>query len=440
MFSRITTLVLAVALVVAGFWGYREHKEKQAMLIKAENQYQRAFHDLSDRMNLLQDQLGKSLAINSKKQLTPSLTEAWRLAAEARSDVGQLPLSLMPFNNTMEFINDVGNFAYRTAVDHDGKEGLNDHEFQTLNELYKRSKKLENQLADVQSKVIKNNLRWMDAELALSQTEKKTDNQIVDGFRSMEKTVKNNTPLNFGPTLMGMKNRSRMEVKNLTGQQVTEAQAAQVAAQWLGRSSTEGIVAQKNGKGAPFPSYTVTAAQQGRRQAIFTVTIKGGKVTNMLNDRTVTEEKLDLSQASQKALAYLKKFGMGDDLEVVNIETHDNIGVYDIVPRQDGVRLYPDKITVQVALDNGEILGVNSREYVFNHRPRTLAKPKITEAQARTYVSPRVKLQEIQLSVAHNVVNEEVLAYEFVGTMDRDTYKVYISALNGDEVGIEKLN
>ncbi|ARU63032.1 germination protein YpeB [Tumebacillus avium] len=440
MFSRLTSLVLVVALVVAGFWGYREHKEKQAMLIKAENQYQRAFHDLSDRMNLLQDQLGKSLAINTKKQLSPSLTEAWRLAAEARSDVGQLPLSLMPFNNTMEFINDVGNFSYRTAVDRDGKEGLTDQEFKTLNELYKRSKKLENQLAEVQSNVLRNNLRWMDAELALTQTEKKTDNQIVDGFRAMEKTVKNNTPLNFGPTLMGMKSRNKFDVKNLTGQNVTEAQAAQTAAQWLGRSSTEGIVAQRNGKGAPFPSYTVTAQQQGRREAIFTISVQGGKVTNMLNDRTVTEEKLDLAQASQKALTYLKKFGMGDDLEVVNIETHNSIGVYDIVPRQNGIRLYPDKITVQVALDNGEILGVNSREYVFNHRPRTMAKPKLTEAQARTYVSPRLKLQETHLAVAHNVQNEEVITYEFVGTMDRDTYKVYISALNGDEVGVEKLN
>ncbi|ASS75162.1 germination protein YpeB [Tumebacillus algifaecis] len=440
MFSKITSLVLAVALVVAGFWGYREHKEKQALLLKTENQYQRAFHDLSDRMNLLQDQLGKSLAINTKKQLTPSLTEVWRLAAEARTDVGQLPLSLMPFNNTMEFINDVGNFSYRTAVDRDGKEGLNEQEFKTLNELYKRSKKLENQLAEVQSAVIKNNLRWMDAELALTQTEKKTDNQILDGFHAMEKSVKNSTPLNFGPTLQSMKNRNRVNVKNLSGQDVNEAQAAQIAAAWLGRSTADGITAQRNGKGAPFLSHTVTVPQEKRREALFTITVRGGKVTNMLNDRTVLEEKLDLSQASQKAIAYLNRFGINDSLEVVNIDTHDHIGVFDLVPRQGGVRLYPDKVIVQVALDNGEILGVNSREYVFNHKPRTLAKPKISQAQARTFVSSRVKVQETALAVAHNVQNEEVLAYEFVGTMDNDTYKIFISALNGDEVGIEKLN
>ncbi len=226
MFSRITSVVLLVALVVAGFWGYREHKEKQALLLKTENQYQRAFHDLSDRMNLLQDQLGKSLAINTKKQLTPSLTEVWKLAAEARSDVGQLPLSLMPFNNTMEFINDVGNFSYRTAVERDGKQGLNDQEFKTLTELYKRSKKLENQLADVQSNVIKYNLRWMDAELALTQTKKQTDNQIVDGFHAMEKSVKNSAPLNFGPSMKSMKNRNSVNVQNLTGPQVSEQEAA----------------------------------------------------------------------------------------------------------------------------------------------------------------------------------------------------------------------
>jgi spore germination protein len=439
MFSRITSVVLALALVVAGFWGYREHKEKQALLLKAENQYQRAFHDLSNRMNQLQDQLGKSLAVNSRKQLTPSLTEVWKLAAEAHTDVGQLPLSLMPFNNTMEFINDVGNFSYRVAVDKDGKQGLTDQEFKTLSELYKRSKTLENQLADLQSAVIKNNLRWMDAELALTQTEKKTDNQIVDGFRSMEKSVKNSRPLNFGPTMQSMRSRSQMNVKRLSGNPVTEQQAAQIAARWMGRASTEGIMVKKNGKGAPYPSYTATVQQNDGRAAIFTITVKGGHVTNMLNDRDVADEKLDLTQAQQRALAYLKAQGI-EAQEVVNIDTHDNIGVYDIVPLQNGIRLYPDKITVQVALDNGEILGVNSSEYAFNHRPRTLAEPKLTEQQARTYVSPRVKIEESNLAVAHNMQNEEVLAYEFVGTMDQDTYKIYISALNGDEVGVEKLN
>ncbi|MGZ4123395.1 MAG: germination protein YpeB, partial [Tumebacillaceae bacterium] len=70
MFSRITSFILVIGLVISGFWGYREHREKQALLLKAENQYQRAFHDLSDRMNALQDSLGKSLVVNSQKQLS----------------------------------------------------------------------------------------------------------------------------------------------------------------------------------------------------------------------------------------------------------------------------------------------------------------------------------------------------------------------------------
>ncbi|MFL6518293.1 MAG: germination protein YpeB, partial [Bacillus sp. (in: firmicutes)] len=39
--------VLAVAVVGTAYWGYQEHQEKNAILLNAENTYQRAFHDLS---------------------------------------------------------------------------------------------------------------------------------------------------------------------------------------------------------------------------------------------------------------------------------------------------------------------------------------------------------------------------------------------------------
>ena len=39
-----------------------------------------------------------------------------RLTSEARSDVGQLPLTLMPFNKTEEFLANIGDFSYRAAI------------------------------------------------------------------------------------------------------------------------------------------------------------------------------------------------------------------------------------------------------------------------------------------------------------------------------------
>lgn len=181
--------VLAVGVAGTAYWGYQEHQEKNAVLLNAENTYQRAFHDLTYQVDLLHDKIGTTLAMNSRQSLSPSLIEVWRLTSEAHSDVGQLPLTLLPFNKTEEFLSKIGNFSYRTAVRDLDKEPLSKDEYNTLKVLYKQSGDIQNDLRKVQHMVLKNNLRWMDVELALASGKETTDNTIIDGFKAVEKTV-----------------------------------------------------------------------------------------------------------------------------------------------------------------------------------------------------------------------------------------------------------
>ncbi len=115
MYRRIAAVLFPVAvlaLIGTAVWGYKENQEKSSLLIKAENQYQKAFHDLNFHMDKLQDELGKTLALNSRKQLSNSLTNVWRLSFAAQNDLGQLPLSIMPFDKTESFLARIGNFSY----------------------------------------------------------------------------------------------------------------------------------------------------------------------------------------------------------------------------------------------------------------------------------------------------------------------------------------
>ncbi len=71
MYKRLSIVmfpILLVALIGTGFWGYLEHQEKNSVLIKAENQYQRAFHDLSFHVDKLHTEIGNTLAVNSTSQ------------------------------------------------------------------------------------------------------------------------------------------------------------------------------------------------------------------------------------------------------------------------------------------------------------------------------------------------------------------------------------
>lgn len=140
MIRNIVIVLLVVVVAGTAFWGYQEHKEKNAVLINAENTYQRAFHDLSYQVDLLHDKVGSTLAMNSRYSLSPALTDVWRITSEAQSDVGQLPLTLLPFNKTEEFLSKIADFSYKTAVRDLEKEPLNDKEYSTLQSLYTQAR------------------------------------------------------------------------------------------------------------------------------------------------------------------------------------------------------------------------------------------------------------------------------------------------------------
>lgn len=232
MLRGILIAVLVVAVAGTGYWGYQEHIEKNAILIHAENNYQRAFHDLTYQVDLLNDKIGSTLAMNSRQQLSPSLVEVWRITAEAQNDVGQLPLTLLPFNKTEEFLANVGEFSYRTAVRDLDQEPLSDEEYQTLQALYEKSGDIQKELRKVQHLVLENNLRWMDVQLALATDENPQDNTIIDGFKTVEENVESYSEADFGPTFASM-NKEEKSFKYLKGNEINEEKAKKIAIEFL---------------------------------------------------------------------------------------------------------------------------------------------------------------------------------------------------------------
>ncbi len=57
---------------------------------------------------------------------------------------------------------------------------------------------------------MKNNLRWMDVEMALASNRDPADNTIIDGLKTVEKNVTSYSSTNFGPTFTSaQKNKKR---------------------------------------------------------------------------------------------------------------------------------------------------------------------------------------------------------------------------------------
>ncbi|WP_026694801.1 germination protein YpeB [Peribacillus kribbensis] len=438
MIKNIVIAVLAVVVAATGYWGYQQRQAKNSVQIHAENNYQQAFHDLTYQVDLLHDKIGTSLAMNSKKSLSPALADVWRISSQANMDIGHLPLSVLPFNKTEEFLSNVGNFSYKASVRDLEKEPLNGKEYKTLQSLYQQANTIQNELRKVQYQVLKKNLRWIDAEKAMASREEKSDNTIVDGFRAVEeKSVGYSEKSDFDAAYTTM-NKKDQNFNHLKGREITKKEAAAIAKKYSGVNKAKSRVT-SNKKGSDFEFYSVNLDLPGTKGEVnMDITKKGGYPIWLINTRKIKGSKISLNQAANSAAQFLKsnKFS---SLDLYESAQYDNIGIFNFVTNDKGVRIYPDSIRVKVALDNGRIVGFSADDYLQGNKNRKLEKPVVSAQEARKKVNPKLQVMEQRLAYITGNEGSEVLCHEFLGTIGEDTYRIFINAKTGDEEKVEKL-
>jgi spore germination protein len=431
--------VLTVALAGTAYWGYTESQEKNAILIKAENQYQREFHNLAFYMDALRAELGKSIAMNSRKQLGPCLTNVWRITNMAQNSVGQLPLTLMPFNKTEAFLSRIGDFSYKTAVRDLEKKPLTDTEWKTLNNLYKSASEIQSELRKVQDQIYAKNLRWMDVEMALASEDKQTDNTIIDGFKLIDERVDGYAEIDMGIAAQNSEELRIDKLKKLQGEKVSVQEAKKIALNFTGLKDGQNVKVTENSDKAYYRAYDINIHNpKSGSDVIVEVTQNGGHVIWMLDTREIGKQRVSIENAEVRAQRFIRQKGF-ESMESAKIERYDNVAVFTFVPNQRGVLIYPEAIIVKVALDNGQVMGYQAEDYIVNHKKERSFAPKISVDEAKKRINPNFKVEKETLALIHNDLNQEILCYEFSGTINKEYYKIYINAENLEEEKVEHL-
>ncbi|MGF7030445.1 spore germination protein [Paenibacillus mucilaginosus] len=442
MYKRLSMVmfpILLVALVGTGIWGYMEHQEKNSVLIKAENQYQRAFHDLSFHVDKLHTELGNTLAVNSTSQdaYKKGLINVWRITSQAQNEISQLPLTLLPFNKTEEFLANISNFSYRAAVRDLSKQPLDENELKTLSALYKHAGEIAADLRGVQSKVLASNLRWMDVELALVTEKEPQDNAIIDGFSAMDRKVGEYSEIDWSPVVMSMYQKRDMTM--LAGMEESPEDIKQKAARFLRLADTSGVKVTENGAGTDYQSYSVSVPKPGTTDGVLMdFSKKGGQLLWFSAAREIPAKQLELRQARDMAAQFLDDHGY-KDMTAVSYDEYGNEANITFATRKNDVINYLEKVAVKVALDNGEVTGLEASDYVFDKKDRQLRQPKLSEEEARKTLNPSFEVESTSQALIRSDIQEEVLCYQFIGRVNGGMYRVYINAESGAEEKIDEL-
>ena len=105
-----------------------------------------------------------------------------------------------------------------------------------------------------------------------------------------------------------------------------------------------------------------------------------------------------------------------------------NIVTINYAYEENGVLIYPDLIKVKVAMDNGEILGMEALGYLNAHTNREFTKNIINSEEAKAKLSDNITIENERMAVIPLDDKTEKYCYEFKGKVEDKQFLVYINA------------
>ena len=155
----------------------------------------------------------------------------------------------------------------------------------------------------------------------------------------------------------------------------------------------------------------------------------------MNSNRTVNSEIISQEEANEKGKEFLNNKGLNNMKETYYLK-QDGIATINYAYTQNDVVVYSDLVKVKVALDNGEVLGIETTGYLNNHTQRDTSKVKISKEEAKKTLNKDLEISSEGLAIIPTEYNTEILCYEFKGKVDDREFLVYINAENGREEDI----
>ena len=424
-------VALAIIAVILGLLLYKKQTEYRTA---SENSYNMAFYELVDYVQNVETYLAKSLISNSPEHGAETLTHVWREANLAQAYLARLPIGSQELENTEKFLNQVSDYSYTLSRKNIDRESLTHEELNNLKELHGYSVELENTLNQLSEDINNGRIKWGEltkkGNIAFAQ---EVSNISKDSFSNLEENFHEYSGLIYDGAYSD--HITGKEKKGLTGNNINDVQATQKAEEFIGKENIQEITNLGLSKNADIPAYSFSIKTNQESNISLTISQKGGHVVFMNSDREVTTEIITQDEAKQIGKQFLEQKGFKNMQDTYSL-TQDGIITVNYAYKQDNVLIYSDLIKVKIALDNGEILGIETTGYLNCHYKRNIEKPKITQKEAKKTINQNLQIQSEGLAIIPTEWKDEVLCYEFKGKVEDREFLVYINAKTGEEQDI----
>lgn len=418
-------VVVTIALVAVIINNKNETK------LASENQYNMAFYELVDYVQNVETFLAKSLISSTPEHGAETLTNVWREANLAQAYLSQLPIESQELENTQKFLNQVSDYSYTLSRKNIYNESLSQEDLTNLTNLHSNSLELESTLNQLSDDINSGRIKWNEltnkGTVAFAQQVSTTS---MDSFNNLEENFHEYSGLIYDGAFS--EHITSGEVKGLIGEEIDEETAKQKAERFIGKDYIKEIQSLGYSENATIPEYNFSIKTNQEDNINVSISKKGGHIVYMNSNRTINTEVISQDEASQKGKQFLNDHGYTNMEETYYLK-QDGVVTINYAYKQGDVTIYSDLVKVKVALDNGEILGIETTGYLNNHTKRDISKVKITKEDAKKLLNKDLDIKSEGLAIIPTEFKTEILCYEFKGKVDNREFLVYINAENGRE-------
>ena len=435
MLSLVVTLVTVIA--VLGLYTYKRERQFRQT---AENNYNMAFFELVSYVENVETYLAKSLISSTPEHGAETLTHVWREANLAQSYLARLPMGSQELANTSKFLNQVSDYSFSLSRKNINNQNLTEDDFNNLKELHTYSVDLENTLNQLSADINDGRIKWGEltnkgSSIFLTQV----SNISKDSFDNLEENFHEYSGLIYDGAFS--EHMTSVEKKGLTGEEISEEEAKKIATDFIGNDKVGEINSNGVSEDTDIPSYDFSIKAKNDEKEIITVSVsqKGGHIIFMNYNRNVEAESISQERADEIGKNFLNSKGFPNMKETYYLKQNGVVTInyaYNQKSTNGDVVVYPDLIKVKVALDNGEILGIETTGYLNSHYERNIPVAKITKEKAKENLNKSLQIESEGMAIIPTKFKTEILCWEFKGKVDDTEFLVYINVQTGAEEDI----
>ena len=429
-------IILVLVIVIVGLIVYMNNNKKEYKQVSS-NIYNMSFYEAVDYVDNVETYLAKSLISTSPEYGAKTLMYVWREANLAQAYLAQVPISNEGLANTSRFLNQVSDYSYSLATKNISGENLTQEDLDNLKELHDYSIQLKDTLMQLTTEISDGTISWEELKSNINTDyAQQVSNVSQEGFDSIEGNFHEYAGLIYDGAFS--EHITSIEKKGLIGEEIDEETAKNISKNFIGEDKIEEIISNGFSENGNIQCYTFyVRIKNGEKDNNISIAISkiGGHVVYMDYNRNIENEDLSQEQADEIGKNFLNEKGFKNMKETYYLKNNGVVTI-NYAYEQEGVVIYPDLIKLKVALDNGEILGIETTGYLNSHYERNITTPKISKDEARKKINNNIEILSEGLAIIPTQYKTEVLCWEFKGKVEEKEFLVYIDVETGKEQDI----